>query len=68
MGAAALTGWQFLIVFGSGLAGAIGSIVLLAWWVNVGSARRHWRQAEEQARADFAALGRPVPPRQGPPH
>jgi hypothetical protein len=29
---------------------AVISIIALVWWIDVGSARRHWRQAEREAR------------------
>lgn len=38
------------------IVGVIVVIAALAWWINVGSARRHWRQAHEQTLRDFRLL------------
>jgi hypothetical protein len=32
---------------------AAAAIAGLSWWINVGSARRHWRQAHEKTVRDF---------------
>jgi hypothetical protein len=50
-----------MITTGLAIGGGILAVAALAWWINIGSARRSWREAHYWTAAQFQINGQRLP-------